>query len=72
MKNFVDRRVGRDVVDFVGDIRRFEETGRKRGTTWARGEGKEGKRRVQNTMGYQSRKSLTPSSDSLSLKLEFN
>ena len=55
MKNLVDRDVGHDVIDLVADVRRFEETGRKRDTTWAKGEGKGGKRRVQNTMGYQTR-----------------
>ena len=43
----------RDVIDFVGDIRRFEETEQKCGTTWWLGEG--GERRVQSTMGYQNR-----------------
>ena len=61
LKGLIDRKVGRDVIHFVGDIRRFEETGRKRGTTWGMGEGKDGRRRVQNTMGYQTCKSQTPS-----------
>ena len=46
IKNFVHQDVGCDVIDFVADIRRFKETGGKRDKTWAKGEGKGGKRRV--------------------------
>ena len=48
----VDRRIGNDIVNFVGDIQRHERGGRKRDTTWAEGKSKTEKRRAQNTMGY--------------------
>ena len=55
MKSVVDRKLGNDVMDFVADVQRFENTGRKRDTTWGEGGGKVVKRRVRNTMGYQRR-----------------
>lgn len=57
MKSVVDRDVGRDVDQLVRDVRRFEETGRIRGNTWATAKSsKEEVRRVKNTMGYQVRR----------------
>ena len=41
-----------DIVKFVADIQRHEQTGRKRDTTWAEGESKVQKQRAKNTMGY--------------------
>ena len=38
-KSVSDRGVGNDVINLVSDVRWFEETGVKRGTTW--GEGKD-------------------------------
>jgi hypothetical protein len=55
MKSIIDRKLGDDVTNFVADIRRFESTGHKRDTTWGEGGKKVEKRRVQNTMGYQTR-----------------
>ena len=55
MKSVIDRKLGNDVTDFVADIHRFESTGRKRDTTWGEGGTKVEKRRVHNTMGYQTR-----------------
>jgi hypothetical protein len=51
-KSVSDRGVGNDVINLVSDVQWFEETGRKRGTTWGEGKDKVQKRRVQNTMGY--------------------
>jgi len=51
-KSVSDRGVGNDVISLVSDVQWFEETGRKRGTTWGEGKDKVHKRRVQNTMGY--------------------
>ena len=48
-----DRGVGNDVINLVSDVQWFEETGRKRGTTWGEGKDKVQKGRVQNTMGYE-------------------
>jgi hypothetical protein len=56
MKSIVDRKLGKDIMDFVADVQRFENTGRTRDTTWADGAGKVAKRRVRNTMGYQRQK----------------
>ena len=39
----------------VKDIRYVEQTGRRRGLTWAHAGDREGMRRSQNTMGYQVR-----------------
>ncbi|KAG6848103.1 hypothetical protein H0H87_004284 [Tephrocybe sp. NHM501043] len=52
IKSLAEGKLGHDVVDWVNDIELFEKTGRKRGTTWARGRGKVDKRRARNTMGY--------------------
>ncbi|KAF8957978.1 hypothetical protein BDZ97DRAFT_1924115 [Flammula alnicola] len=56
MKSVVERDVGRDVDHLVQDVRRFEETGRTRGNTWANPKSKEEVRRMKNTMGYQVRR----------------
>jgi hypothetical protein len=53
MSSIVKRNVGADVSELVTDIRKFESTSRTRETTWARNGDKEGRRRIQNTMGYQ-------------------
>ena len=37
---------------FVSDVRWFEETGRKRGTTWGEGKDKVQKQRVQHTLDH--------------------
>lgn len=55
MKLVADRKLANDVMDFVADVRRYEETGHKRDTTWGEGGGKVAKQRVRNTMGYQCR-----------------
>ena len=52
MKSVVDRKLGKDIMDFVADVRRFEDTGQTHDTTWG-GSGKVAKRKAQNTMGYQ-------------------
>lgn len=52
MKSMVDRKVGRDVADFVDDVQRFTETSRKRDKTWADPKNRVERRRMQNTMGY--------------------
>ena len=44
--------VTHDVIDFMGNICRFEETGQKCSTIWWLEEGNGGKRGVQSTMGY--------------------
>ena len=43
MKNFVNRDVGHEVIDIVGDICHFKETGQKQDMMWAKGEGRGGK-----------------------------
>ncbi|KIL55522.1 hypothetical protein M378DRAFT_17869 [Amanita muscaria Koide BX008] len=53
MKSQVDRGIGKDVKLMVEDVRRFEETARKKDSTWAMGKGEEERRRMKNTMGYQ-------------------
>ncbi|KAG6872732.1 hypothetical protein C0995_007135 [Termitomyces sp. Mi166 len=40
MKPLSDRKFGRDVMDFVDDIRVYEKTGKKRKATWAEGPSK--------------------------------
>ena len=52
MKSVVDQKLGKDVMDFVADVRQFEDTGHTHDTTWGGG-GKVAKQRAQNTMGYQ-------------------
>lgn len=46
------RKLGRDVTDLVNDVRRVEETGRNRDTTWADPKKKGDASRVANVMGY--------------------
>jgi hypothetical protein len=53
MSSMVTRNIGKDVSQMVADIRRFEGTSHVRDTTWAKPGDKEGRRRMQNTMGYQ-------------------
>ena len=55
MKSVIDQKLGNDVTDFVADIHHFESIGQKQDTTWGEGGKKVEKRRVQNTMGYQTR-----------------
>lgn len=54
LKSVFDQGLGNDVMNFTADIQRHEGTSRKRDTTWAENKGKAEKRRVKNTMGYQS------------------
>ena len=56
MKSIVDRRLGKDITDFVADVQQFENTSQTCDATWADGAGKVAKRRIQNTMGYQHQK----------------
>ncbi|KAG6818261.1 hypothetical protein H0H93_006436 [Arthromyces matolae] len=55
LRSICNRKVGRDVMHLVNDVRLFEETGRTRDTTWAEGRSKSEKRRRDNTMGYTRR-----------------
>jgi hypothetical protein len=55
MSSIVSRGIGGDVSQFMADIDRFERTSHARDLTWARLGDKEGRRRMQNTMGYQVR-----------------
>ncbi|KAJ7882346.1 hypothetical protein B0H14DRAFT_2565337 [Mycena olivaceomarginata] len=53
MSSVVNGDIGRDVSQMVTDIHRFERTSRVRDTTWAKNRDKEGRRQMQNTIGYQ-------------------
>jgi hypothetical protein len=53
MSSIVKRNIEADVSQMVADIHRFESTSRVCDTTWAKQGDKEGRRRMQNTMGYQ-------------------
>ena len=55
VNSMVDRNLGGDVSQFLGDVRHVEKTGRKRDTTWAQKGDREGQHRSRNTMGYQPR-----------------
>jgi hypothetical protein len=43
-----------DIMAMVGDLEHEARGGRDRQTTWAKGKGKNERRRVGNTMGYVS------------------
>ncbi|KAJ7474160.1 hypothetical protein FB451DRAFT_1035044 [Mycena latifolia] len=53
MSSVIRRKVGEDVSLMVGDIQRYESTGRMRDNTWGKKGDKEANRRVSNTMGYR-------------------
>ncbi|KAJ7790885.1 hypothetical protein B0H14DRAFT_3568406 [Mycena olivaceomarginata] len=55
MSSIVSRSIGGNVSQFVADIDRFERTSHAQDPTWARLGDKEGRRHMQNTMGYQVR-----------------
>lgn len=53
MRSVTSRDIRRDADDLVSDILQYVKTARKRDNTWAKGNDKAGRRRMQNTMGYQ-------------------
>ncbi|XP_006462497.1 hypothetical protein AGABI2DRAFT_119353 [Agaricus bisporus var. bisporus H97] len=52
LRSISHRGIGNDLEQLVKDIERVEGSARKRDTTWGLAEGRQGRQRVANTMGY--------------------